>query len=216
MPRLITIDPAAPEPAALAAATEALRAGALIAFPTDTVYAVACDPTNAAAARRIFAAKGRPPDQPLILLGHDAAALFAYGRPSPAAEALAARFWPGPLTLVVPLAADLPTEVTAGGGTIGLRVPDHPVALKLLESYGAPLATTSANRSGRPEAVTARQVARALGDAVDIVVAGGPRPAGVVSTVLDLTREPATIVRRGAVSIEQIGEVIGHVVVAGR
>lgn len=211
-PRLIPVDPKAPDPEALREVAQALEAGSLVAFPTDTVYALACDAANDDAARRIFQAKGRQPDHPLILLGHDAGMLLEFGRPVDTGPALAARFWPGPLTLVVPLAAALPTAVTAGDQTIGLRVPDHPVARELLSAFGAPLATTSANRSGKRDAVTAEEVIEQLGDTVEIVVDGGPSPLGIVSTVLDLTREPPTILRRGAVSVEDIGEVVGDVV----
>jgi L-threonylcarbamoyladenylate synthase len=211
-PRLIAVDAAAPDPDALGEVAQALRAGAVVAFTTDTVYGLGCDAQQADAARRIFEAKGRAPKHPLILLGHDRDALFRYGAPVAAAEALAARFWPGPLTLVVPVAASLPPEVTGGGTTIGIRIPDHPVALGLLAAFGAPLATTSANRSGASAALTAQEVIAQLGDAIGIVVDGGPSPLAAPSTVLDLTRELPTVVRRGAVTIEQIGEVVGHVV----
>ena len=146
-----------------------LRAGRLVAFPTETVYGLGADATNAAAVRRIFAAKGRPATNPLIVHVADADAARRYTTAWPdAAQTLAAAFWPGPLTLVLPKHPSIVDDATAGLGTVGLRVPDHPVALDLLRAFGGPVAAPSANRSNRVSPTTAEHVRDELGDAVDL------------------------------------------------
>jgi L-threonylcarbamoyladenylate synthase len=193
-------------------AADVLRSGRLVAFPTETVYGLGADATNVDAVRKIFAAKGRPSTNPLIVHVSDAGAARRYARIWPvAADALAAKFWPGPLTLVVPKADCIVPEVSAGLATVGLRVPDHPLALELLRAFDGPIAAPSANRSSRISPTTAEHVRMELGSGVDLILDGGPCRVGIESTVLDLTRNPPMILRPGSVTREQIERVIGAV-----
>ena len=189
-----------------------LRRGGLVAFPTETVYGLGADATNPAAVRKIFAAKGRPATNPLIV--HVANALharqFAGAWPAVADE-LARRFWPGPLTLVVPSASAIAAEVTAGRETVGLRAPNHPLALELLRRFGGGAAAPSANRSNRVSPTTAEHVRRELGSAVDVILDGGPCTVGIESTVLDLTRDPPRILRPGGIGRAEIEQAIAPV-----
>lgn len=197
-------------------AARVLRAGGLVAFPTETVYGLGADATNVAAVRRIFAAKGRPANNPLIVHISDSQAARRYAKAWPAkADALAARFWPGPLTLVVCKSDSIAPVVSAGRETVGLRAPDHPVALELLRAFDGPVAAPSANRSNRVSPTTADHVRSELGDAVDLILDGGPCKVGIESTVLDLTTPTPTILRPGAVTREQIEQVIGRVEMFG-
>ena len=196
-------------------AVAVLRRGGLVAFPTETVYGLGADATNRDAVGRIFAAKGRPPTNPLIVHVADAATARRFAQTWPlAASQLAERFWPGPLTLVLPKTPDIVDEVTAGLPTVGLRVPDHPLALELLRTFGGPVAAPSANRSNRVSPTTADHVRDELGDAVDLVLDGGPCAVGIESTVLDLSGDKPTILRPGSVSRQQIEHVVGTVEVA--
>jgi L-threonylcarbamoyladenylate synthase len=193
-------------------AVRILKAGHLVAFPTETVYGLGADATNAEAVRRIFAAKGRPGTNPLIVHVSNAHVAQRYAKDwPPGAEALARRFWPGPLTLVVPKGDAIVPEVTAGRQTVGIRAPDHPVALELLRAFDGPIAAPSANRSNRVSPTTAGHVRRELGERVDLILDGGPCRVGIESTVLDLTRSRPIILRPGAVTREQIEEVVGPV-----
>lgn len=197
-------------------AVRVLRARGLVAFPTETVYGLGADATNSAAVRRIFAAKGRPGTNPLIVHVWDSLVARRYAREWPAkAEALAARFWPGPLTLVVFKSDAIVPVVSAGRETVGLRAPDHPLALELLRAFDGPLAAPSANRSNRVSPTTADHVRSELGDAVDLILDGGPCRVGIESTVLDLTISTPIILRPGAVTREQIEQVIGPVEMFG-
>ena len=193
-------------------AVAVLRAGGLVAFPTETVYGLGADATNAQAVRRIFAAKGRPATNPLIVHVADEQVARRYAAVWPdEATRLAREFWPGPLTLVVLRGQRIRPEVTAGLETVGLRAPDHPLALKLLRAFDGPLAAPSANRSGRVSPTTAEHVRHELGEAVDLVLDGGACKVGIESTVLDLTSGTPAILRPGAVTQQQIEEVIGPV-----
>jgi L-threonylcarbamoyladenylate synthase len=195
-----------------ARAIELLRAGRLVAFPTETVYGLGADATNADAIQRIFAAKGRPITNPLIVHVADAQVAQRYvAHWPPEAEKLAGKFWPGPLTLVLPRGDAIAPAVSAGRETVGLRAPNHPLALKLLRAFDGPIAAPSANRSNRISPTTADHVRSELGDAVDLILDGGPCEVGIESTVLDLTTHPPTILRPGAVTREQIEAVIGRV-----
>ncbi|MFN0103690.1 MAG: L-threonylcarbamoyladenylate synthase [Bryobacteraceae bacterium] len=193
-----------------------LRAGRLVAFPTETVYGLGANALDAAAVRRIYEAKGRPPTSPLIV--HVSSVAMAKklvsAWPEPA-EKLAARYWPGPLTLVLPKSKRVPDEVTAGLGTVGVRMPAHPVALALIRQARLPLAAPSANRFTKLSPVTAEQVRRGLGPAVDMVLDGGPCRVGIESTVLSLVEAIPVLLRPGMVSREQIEALIGPVVIAG-
>ena len=193
-------------------AVEILRAGGLVAFPTETVYGLGADATRSESVRKIFAAKGRPVTNPLIVHVADAEVARQYVSkwPEQAAE-LARRFWPGPLTLVLPKADLIVSEVTAGLNSVGLRVPNHPLALSLLRAFDGPVAAPSANRANRISPTTAHHVRLELGDAVDLVLDGGGCEVGIESTVLDLAGRSPVILRPGAVMREQIQEVIGAV-----
>ena len=193
-------------------AVEILKHGGLVAFPTETVYGLGADATNAAAVRRIFEAKGRPATNPTIVHVADESVARAYALEWPeAAGRLAEKFWPGPLTLIVPKSERICTEATAGGATVGLRAPDHPVALELLRAFDGAVAAPSANRSTRVSPTTAEHVRAELGDRVDYILDGGPCRVGIESTVLDLTSDVPTVLRPGAVTVEQLEAVIGKV-----
>jgi L-threonylcarbamoyladenylate synthase len=187
-----------------------LRAGRLVGMPTETVYGLAADATNADAVRRVFAVKGRPADHPLIVHLGDAGDLLRWSRAADdAALRLAAAFWPGPLTIVLPAGEGLAPECRGGHATIGLRVPDHPVALRLLALVQRPLAAPSANRFGRVSPTCAEDVRAELGDAVAVVLDGGPCRVGVESTIIELVGRP-TLLRPGGVPVELIEEVLGE------
>lgn len=196
------------QPGALERATEILRRGGLVAFPTDTVYGLGAVVWEEASVDRIYQAKARPPEKaiPVLLASPDQVALLA-GEVPQAIQAYARRFWPGPLTLVIPCGAHVPEIVTAGSRTVAVRVPDHPAALRLFTLVGQPLAVTSANLSGNTNPLTAQQVMEQLASRIDAVVDGGACPGGVPSTVLDLTAHPPRILRPGPVSPEQLDEV---------
>jgi len=190
-----------------------LLAGGLVAFPTETVYGLGADATNAAAVERIFMAKGRPTTNPLIahVADEQVARRFAAIWPETAAE-LARIFWPGPLTLVLPKRpGGIVPQATAGLASVALRSPDHPLALALLRAFNGPLAAPSANRSTHVSPTTAGHVCDELGESVDMILDGGPCRVGIESTVLDLTTAQPTILRPGSVTQEQIERVIGPV-----
>jgi L-threonylcarbamoyladenylate synthase len=203
---VVRVDLLAPVPGDLEVAARALQEGKLVAFPTETVYGLGAHALDPKAVRSIFAAKGRPVDNPLIVHVADAGdlALVTDDVP-PLARTLAARWWPGPLTLVLTAAAHVPRETTGGLETVAVRVPDHPVARALIDLAGIPVAAPSANRSGRPSPTTAEHVVTDLGSLVDIVVDGGPCEVGVESTVVDVRHERPVVLRDGAVSREQLG-----------
>ena len=184
------------------AAAQALRAGRLVAFPTETVYGLGGIATDDGAVAAIFEAKGRPRLNPLIVHVADRAAARALARWNELAERLAARFWPGALTLVLPRAPGCPLSplVSAGGDTVGLRVPAHPVAQALLEATALPVAAPSANPAGGVSPTTADHVAEGLGAAVDIILDGGPCRIGLESTVLDLCGGAPRLLRPGGVT----------------
>jgi L-threonylcarbamoyladenylate synthase len=209
---VLRVDPQRPEPAALERAAEVLRAGGLVAFPTETVYGLGAHALDPAAVESIYRAKGRPSYNPLIVHVADAgAARRLAGEWPEAAERLAARFWPGPLTLVVPKSPGIPDLVSAGLPTVALRVPAHPVAHALLRTAGIPLAAPSANRSTEVSPTTAEHVRRSLGDRVGLILDGGPCPVGIESTVLSLSGGVPTVLRPGTISIDELRAVIGEV-----
>jgi L-threonylcarbamoyladenylate synthase len=206
------LTPDRPEPDVIAAAAACLRGGGLVAFPTETVYGLGVAATDAAAVRRLFAAKGRPADDPLIVHVADPGALapLVAERP-PIVDALAARFWPGPLTLVLRRSALVPDEVTAGLDTVAVRVPAHPVAHALLAAAGIPVAAPSANLFSRPSPTQAAHVLEDLDGRIDMVLDGGPTRVGVESTVLDLSGDGAQVLRPGAVTLEMLRPLLPHV-----
>ncbi len=208
----------AADAAGIAEAAALLGTGGLVAFPTETVYGLGADATDDRAVARIFEAKARPRFNPLIVHVSDAEAAFRLGRSDDRARALAAVFWPGPLTLVLPAVADCPVSLLARAGldTVAVRVSTHPVAQALLAEAGLPIAAPSANRSGHVSPTTAAHVLDDLAGRIDAVLDGGPCPVGVESTVLDLSDESPTVLRPGGVTVEEIEAVIGPIALAGQ
>jgi len=208
--RQVVLDPDAPNFLALADATSVLRSGGLVAFATETVYGLGADATNRFAVARIFEAKGRPSTNPLIVHVHDEAAAIACVAAWPdRAHALAERFWPGPLTLVLRRSTLMPDIVTAGHETVGVRVPGLEVARTLIRQVGRPIAAPSANRSTGISPTTAQHVARDLDGKVELILDSGPTTLGIESTVLDLSTDRPRILRPGMISAEALGEVLG-------
>jgi L-threonylcarbamoyladenylate synthase len=206
-----------PGPAAYNEAAETLRAGALVAFPTETVYGLGADATNDRAVAAIFEAKGRPRFNPLIVHFPDAEAAAAEVTFDARARAVAARFWPGPLSLVLPRSAGCRVSLLCSAGleTLAVRVPDHPVGHALLAAAGRPLAAPSANPSGALSPTTAAHVAAAFGDEVPLILDGGPCPVGLESTVLDLSGATPMLLRPGAVTAQDLSSLVGPVAEAG-
>lgn len=195
-----------PDPHAIARAGAVLRRGGLVALPTETVYGLGANATDAAAVQRIFQAKGRPADNPLIVhLATPDQLDQVTSTITPLARRLVDRFWPGPLTIVLDAAADLPTVTTGGLSTVAVRVPAHPVARAVIEAAGVPIAAPSANRSGRPSPTTADHVAADLGESIDVLVDAGPTGLGLESTVVDGRGLQPVVFREGAVTREQLG-----------
>ncbi len=195
----------------VARAAEHLRRGGLVAFPTETVYGLGADALNPQAVARIFAAKGRPADHPLIVHLPSAERLPEWALDIPeAAWLLARRFWPGPLTLILKRQDKVPDIVTGGLATVGLRVPAHPVALELLRLFGGGVAAPSANRFGRVSPTEAQHVAEELGAAVDLILDGGPCRVGIESTIVDLSQDEPVILRPGGITREQLEETLGR------
>lgn len=185
----------------MAEAAAELRARKLVAFPTETVYGLGANAFDARAVERIFRAKGRSAGNPLIVHVADAAAAAALAADWPLeADRLASRFWPGPLSIVVRRTPRIPDVVTAGGPTVAVRVPAHPVALALCQAAGVPIAAPSANRSLTVSPTTARHVLDSLADAVDLVIDAGPTPAGIESTIVDLTESVPRVLRPGPIA----------------
>ena len=197
-----------PDRQGLREAAALLRAGRLVVFPTETVYGLGANALDAAAVGRIFEAKGRPADDPLIVHLADAAGLTDVAQANQVADELAARFWPGPLTLVLPRQPSVPFEVTAGLDTVGVRVPAHPVARELLHAAGVPVAAPSANLFGRPSPTRAEHVLEDLRGRVDAVLDAGPTPVGVESTIVDLSGPRPRLLRPGGVPAEAIEQVL--------
>ena len=190
-------------------AAELLRAGGLVAFPTETVYGLGADASNAKAVARLYAVKGRPADHPVIVhfAGSDQA--FAWAREVPdAARRLAARFWPGPLTLILRRSQLAQDFVTGGQDTVGLRVPSHPVARELLKEFKKGVAAPSANRFGLVSPTTAAHVREDLGDDVDLVLEGGSSEIGIESTIVDLSGVGAALLRPGGISREEVEKIV--------
>lgn len=198
-------------------AVTVLRGGGLVAFPTETVYGLGADARNPEAVARIFSAKGRPADHPLIVHLADASQLTGWAQNIPrAAWRLAKAFWPGPLTLVLPRAPGVLDAVTGGLDTVALRVPDHPLALALLDAFGGGVAAPSANRYGRVSPTSAEHVREELGDAVALVLDGGPCSIGIESTIVDLSSTTIRILRPGAITDRAVSHALGAPVTSTR
>ncbi|MBI2161335.1 MAG: threonylcarbamoyl-AMP synthase [Candidatus Rokubacteria bacterium] len=199
--RVIRVDPAAPDGAVLGEAAAVLKNGGVVAFPTETFYGLGAAALDRRAVRRIFELKGRPETKPLLVLVESIGMAGTVAEVGDRARALAARHWPGALTLVLRALPHLPEEVTAETGTLGVRVSPHPVAQGLVRALGGPVTAPSANPSGLEPPTTAAGVLAHFEGAVEMVLDGGPTPGGEPSTVLDLTVEPPRILRQGAVRV---------------
>ena len=194
----------------ISAAVNALRRGGLVAFPTETVYGLGADATNASAVKRVFRVKDRPASHPLIvhLAAADELSDWVRHVPEPA-RLLAAACWPGPLTLLLERAASVLPEITGGRATVGIRVPAHPIAQELLWAFGNGVAAPSANRFGHVSPTTAEHVRADLGDDVDVILDGGPSTIGIESTIVDCTTDPPQVLRPGAITAADIAGILG-------
>jgi L-threonylcarbamoyladenylate synthase len=205
MMRRVFVDPGSPQRDAIEEAGKWIRNGGLVALPTDTLYGLAADPFSAAAIARVFAVKGRAAERALPLIAADAAQVTAQlGRLPAAGQRLAERFWPGPLTLLVPAARALAPGVSGGTGRVGVRVPDHAVARAICAEAGRPITATSANLSGGPATPDPDQVERTLGDRLDLLIDAGMTRGGEASTIVDVTGDAPALVRAGAISWDDI------------
>jgi len=184
-------------------ASRIVTGGGLVAYPTDTVYGLGCDPFNMEAVTRVFKVKGER-DKPLPILASDVESIKRIAFLSETARRVAARFWPGPVTLVVPKKPILPDVVTCNLNSVGIRIPQHNIALRLISLSNGLLVGTSANKPGQKPPRTAQEAAEQLEKEVDIILDGGPTPLGAPSTVVDLTREKPKILREGSVSLEEL------------
>ncbi len=209
---VVPLDPAAPDPGGIARAGAVIRAGGLVAFPTETVYGLGGNALDAAAVGRIFAAKGRPASNPVIVHVADEADVLnvAAAWPTTAAR-LAEHFWPGPLTLVLPRGPGVPDVVTAGGPTVAVRCPDHPVARALIRAAGVPVAAPSANRSTGLSPTQAWHVEKSLAGRIDLILDGGPCRGGIESTVVDVSGGVPRVLRPGLVTVPMLEAVVGPV-----
>jgi L-threonylcarbamoyladenylate synthase len=197
-------------------AVEALRAGELVVFPTETVYGLGANASNPAAVRKIFEVKGRPPDHPVIVHLDDPRYLHRWVSEVPAvAEQLAAQFWPGPLTLILPKADSVNDIVTGGQNSIGIRIPSHPMAQQLLNAFGGGIAAPSANRYGRLSPTKPEHVREELGDAVQVILDGGDSPIGLESTIVSCLDNQARLLRPGFITRSQLEQVVGPLMVGG-
>ena len=202
------------DPNAVRDAAAILRRGGLLGIPTETVYGLGADALNEDAVSRIFLAKGRPQDNPLIIHVPDASWLKRYCRDvPPAAYRLAERFWPGPLTMILPRRDIVPLQTTGGLETVGVRCPNHPVTLAIIEAAGVPIAAPSGNTSGRPSPTTAAHMIEDMDGRIDGIVDGGPCTVGVESTIIDLTVTPPRLLRPGGLPLESLRQVLGEVAV---
>lgn len=203
MPLILQVDPADPDPAVVRQAAELVREGLIVGYPTDTLYGLAADPRNAAAVRRLYELKGRPEGSALTLIAAEPAHVRAAGDMTGPAERLAARWWPGPLTIVVRARPILAREVLAGGVTVGVRIPDSLVATAFARDTGFCVTATSANRSGAAAATSADEVAAALPD-VDAILDAGPSRATTPSTIVDASGTAVSLIRQGVVPWERV------------
>jgi L-threonylcarbamoyladenylate synthase len=201
-----------PNPEVIARAASLLRVGRLVAFPTETVYGLGANALDPTAVRAVFTAKGRPSANPLIVHVAEPAQVANVAAEWPeTAGRLAARFWPGPLTVVVPKKPGVPDEVTAGGPMVAVRCPNHPVARALIAAAGVPLAAPSANRSTELSPTRAEHVLKGLGGRIDLILDGGPCPGGIESTVVDVTGSTVRLLRPGLITVPMLEDVVGPV-----
>jgi L-threonylcarbamoyladenylate synthase len=211
----ITVDRIHPDRGTIERAAAILRGGGLVAFPTETVYGLGAHALDPVAVGRIYAAKGRPAYNPIIVHVADRSQVSSVARDwNDAAERLAQTFWPGPLTMVLPRRPEVPNAVTAGLDTVGIRIPNHPVAQALLAAAAIPIAAPSANRSMAVSPTTGAHVAKSLGDAVDLILDAGPTTVGIESTVIDLSRTPPVLLRPGSISVPELEAAVGPIAFA--
>ncbi len=214
---VMAVDPAEPDPSAIIRAAAEIAAGGLVAFPTETVYGLGGDATNADAVAKIFEAKGRPTTDPLIVhISHFGELEDVAVEPPAVARRLAERFWPGPLTLVLRRSDKIPSSVSAGLDTVAVRYPNHPVAIALMRASGKPIAAPSANRFSRPSPTRAEHVLADLRGRVRLVLDGGPTQVGVESTVVDCTCDLPEVLRPGGVTVEELRSVEPNIAYAPR
>ena len=207
----VVVDPVRPDPTAITHAVATLRGGGVVAIPTDTLYGLAADPWNSAAVAKVFTIKGRPDDRALPLVAADVDQVQHWiGELNPVARRLALRFWPGPLTLVMHAPGALAPEVTAGGTTVGVRVPSHGVTRALCAAFGRPLTATSANISGHAATGDPAIVAATLAARLDLLLDSGTTPGGPSSTLVDVTHGELRLIRAGAVSWEDVKACAQH------
>jgi L-threonylcarbamoyladenylate synthase len=212
--RRLFVNAVEPERDVILAAADHIRAGNLVAFPTETVYGLGANALDAAAVQRIFTAKGRPASDPLIIHLHDVEQLALVVSPiPPIVQELASQFWPGPLTLILPRHPRVPAEVTAGRNTVAVRIPRHPVALALLDAARTPIAAPSANRFARPSPTTAQHVLEDLDGRIEVVLDAGPAPIGLESTIVDVTQTPPALLRPGGTPAEALRALLPDMVV---
>ena len=210
--KIIKVDPERPDKSALEEAARILRAGGLVAFPTETVYGLGANGLDANACKKIYEAKGRPSDNPLILTIGDISGLYPIvGRVTENAKKIIDAFWPGPITLVLPKADCVPMEVTGGLDTVAVRFPSNAVARELIKTAGIPVAAPSANSSGKPSPTRASHVEFDLNGKIDMIIDGGPADWGPESTILDVSVDRPVLLRPGAVTKEMIEEIVGEI-----
>ena len=215
--RVLRVNPIAPEPESIDEAARVLCAGGLVAFPTETVYGLGANALDAEAVDNIFAAKGRPASDPIIVHLHDLVQLPAVAINIPdLAYELARKFWPGPLTFVLRRNTNVPSNVSAGMSTVAVRMPSHPVAIALLQAANLPVAAPSANRFARPSATTAAHVLEDLDGRIDVILDGGAAVIGVESTIIDLTKDQPAILRPGGITVETLRTLIPDVQIVSK
>ncbi len=209
--RVLKIDSQSPDPDHFIGAVQILSDGGVIAYPTETFYGLGADPGNPEAISRLFRIKKREAGKATLVVIHDRAQLNELVAEVPSqAEVLIKTFWPGPLTLLFKVSSAIPGGLPAGTGKIGVRIPSHPVSLQLIRSFGHPLTSTSANRSGEEAATTAAEVLSAFGDEIDLIIDGGTTPGKVGSTVVDVTYSPPRLVRDGWIPFKRVLDELGY------
>jgi L-threonylcarbamoyladenylate synthase len=214
---ILTIDPINPSPADIDRAARLIRTGRLVAFPTETVYGLGANALDPSAVYGIFVAKGRPNTNPVIVHVSESSQIVNVTSNWPeTAERLAGRFWPGPLAIVLLKRSSVPDEVTAGGPTIAVRCPNHPVAQALIRAAGVPIAAPSANRSTELSPTRAEHVWNSLKGRIDLILDGGPCPGGIESTVVDVTGDVVRLLRPGPITETMLEEVVGKVIAGAK
>ena len=209
----VKIDPLRPETSTLKKAVEILKKGEVIALPTDTFYALGADGLNPEAIKKVYEIKGRDYKKPILLLISDRELLSSLVSEIPSvAEKLISYFWPGPLTIIFKASAEIPLVLMGEGDKIGIRIPDNRVIREISRLLRGPITGTSANLSGKPSPISAKEIISSIGEKVDLILDGGDAPGGKESTIIDVTTIPPRLIRRGKISVEEIEKVIGEIV----